>query len=73
MGAFPRIDGHIEITGHVGDLAEQREIRGSQDTGRVGLDEEVEGLLPVPTRGRGTGALDNAKTGAIAHRCLPNP
>ena len=24
MGAFPRLDGHIEITGRVGDLAQQR-------------------------------------------------
>ena len=28
------------------DLAEQRELRGGQDTGRVGLDEEVEAGIP---------------------------
>ena len=31
VGALPRLDGHIEMTGRVGDLAQHRQIGGGQD------------------------------------------
>ena len=54
VGALPRLDGHVEMAGRVGDLAEQREVGGVEQAVGVGLHEEVEGLLPVAAGRRAT-------------------
>ena len=71
VGALPRLDGHIEMAGRVGDLTEHRQIGGAEQAVRVRLHEEIECLLPVSPGGRVTRALDEAKTSAIAHRAPP--
>ena len=68
VSAFPRLDGHVEIAGRVGHLAEHRQIGGGQQAVRVRLHEQVESLLPAAPGDRGTCALDKAKAGAVAHR-----
>ena len=62
--ALPRLDGRIEMAGRVGDLAEQRQIGRSCEPVRVGLHENVIGLLPVSPRRRLSGARD-------AHHATP--
>jgi hypothetical protein len=71
VGALPRLDGHIEMAGGVGNLAEHRQFGGCQEAGRVRLHEEIECFLPDSPGGRVTCALDEAKTSAIAHRAPP--
>jgi 4-oxalocrotonate tautomerase len=71
VGALPRLDGRIEMTGRVGDLAKHRKIGGGKETVPVRLHEEVECLLPVLPGCRVTCALDEAKTSAVAHRTPP--
>ena len=71
MGAFPRLDGHVEMAGRIGHLAKQRQIGGGQGADDVRLHEEVECLLPGSPRCRVTRPLDDATTGSIAHRTLP--
>ena len=68
---LPRLDGHVEVAGGVGNVGEQREIGGAEEAVRVRLHEEVEGLLPVAPRRGVTGALDEASTRTIAHRTPP--
>src|SRR4029450_12946071 len=73
VGALPGLDGHIELAGRISDLAKHRQICGGQEAVGVRLHEQVEGLPPVAQGGRVTCALDEATTGAIAHRTLPYP
>ena len=60
--ALPRLDGHVEMAGRVGDLAEQRQIARTREAVRVGLHEEVVGLLPISPRCRLSRALDAHRT-----------
>ena len=71
VGPLPRLDGHIEMAGGIGHLAEQRQIGGGQGADHVRLHEEVECLLPGSPRCRVTCPLDDAATGSIAHRTPP--
>ncbi len=73
VGALPRLDGHIEMAGRVGDLAEHRQIGGAEEAVPVRLHEQLEGPLPVSPGGRVTCSLDEAKTSATAHRTPPDP
>ena len=57
--ALPRLDGHVEMAGRVGDLAEQWQIG---EPVRVGLHEDVIRLLPISLRGRLSRALDAHRT-----------
>src|SRR3954463_2314490 len=59
VSAFPRLNGHIELAGRVGDLAENRQIGGGREGSRVCLHQEVEGALPFAARRRVARALDN--------------
>jgi len=63
VDALPRIDGDVEVAGGVGDLAEHRQVGGTQQTAGVGvrIDEQREGLRPAATGGRLTSALDEAR------------
>ena len=49
---FPRVDRHVEVAGGVGDLAEKREISGTEASAHVRLHQEVERLLPRSARRR---------------------
>ena len=73
VGPLPGLDGHIEMAGRVGDLAEHRQIGGGQQAVRVRLHEEVEGLLPVSPgrRGRARSTTPWPAPSLIAR--LPNP
>ena len=70
---LPRPDGHIEVAGRIGDLAQHGQIGGGQEAVRVRRHEEVESLLPTAPGRRGPGALDAAGAGVIAHRAPPDP
>ena len=72
VGAFPRLDGHIEMAGRIGDLAKHRQIGGAEEAVSVRLHEQLERPLPVSPRGRVTCSLDEAKTSATAHRTPPD-
>ena len=71
VDTLPRLDGHIEMPGRVGDLAEQRQIGRGQEAVRVSLLEELERLLPIASGCCVTSAIDDAKSSAIAHRTPP--
>ena len=71
VGAFPCLDGHIEMAGRVGDVTEQRQIGRGQNVGGVRLHEQVEGLLPVTLGCCVACALDDASSSALAHRTPP--
>jgi hypothetical protein len=58
VGALPRLDGHVEMAGRVRDLAEQPQIARIRKAVRVGLQQQVVGLLPMFPRGRIARALD---------------
>jgi hypothetical protein len=73
VGALPRLDGHIEVAGRIGDLTKHRQIGRRQAAVRVRLHEQVECLLPVALRCSVTGAFDQARPRAIIHRTPPNP
>ena len=59
---LPRLDRHVEMAGRVGDLAEQRQIRPICEAVRVGLHQDVVGLLPISPRCRLSRALDAHRT-----------
>ena len=71
IGALPRLDGHIEMTGGVGDLSQNRQIGGADQAVGVRAHEEVEGLLPFPCRCRVSSTLDGGRTTTIGHRTPP--
>ena len=52
------------MAGRVGDLAENRQIGRTREAVRVGLHEQVEGLLPISPRCRLMCALDDVRTHA---------
>jgi hypothetical protein len=56
--ALPRLDGHVEMAGGVSDLAEQLQIARICKAVRVGLHQQVVGLLPTSARRRLSRALD---------------
>ena len=64
--ALPRLDGHVEMAGRVGDLREQRQIGRTQEPIRVGLHQEVVALDPnlraPPPHGRAGGSSSAAVT-----------
>ena len=50
--ALPRLDGHVEMAGRVRDLPEQRQIARTRQAVRVGLHEDLVGLVPISARCR---------------------
>src|SRR5215216_530540 len=68
VSAFPRLNGHVELAGRVGHLAENRQIDGAREALRVCPHQEVEGLLPVAARRRVAPALDNGLTHTSTER-----
>jgi hypothetical protein len=60
--ALPRLDGHVEMAGRVSDLAEQSQVARICEAVRVGLHEQVIGLLPTASRCRIARALDAHRT-----------
>jgi len=72
MSALPRIDRDVEVAGGVGDLAEHRQVGGTQETADVRFGEKREGLWPAAPGGRLTSALDEARAWVLAHRTLRN-
>ena len=60
--ALPRLDGHVEMAGRVRDLAEQPQIARICKAVRVGLHQQVVGLLPTSPRRRLSRALDAHRT-----------
>ncbi len=60
--ALPRLDGHVEMAGRVGDLGEQGQIGRTQEPVRVGLHEELVARLPIPARRRFSRARDAHRT-----------
>ena len=60
--ALPRLDGHVEMAGRVGDLREQRQIGRTQEPIRVGLHEELVALVPISARRRFSRALEAHRT-----------
>jgi hypothetical protein len=68
VGALPRFDRRVELPRRVGDLAEDREIGGSQEAVRVCLREELEGGPPLASRRDVVCAPDDGLTGGVGHR-----
>ena len=62
--ALPRLDGHVEMAGRVGDFREQGQIGRTQEPFRVRPRQELVALLPVSARRRLSRALE-------AHRKPP--
>ena len=56
--ALPRLDGHVEMTGRIGDLREQLQLARTRQAVRVGPHEDLVGLVPVTTRCRLLRTLD---------------
>ena len=65
---LPHLDGHIEMACRVGDLGEQRQIAGTDETVCVRLHQQVVGLVPVAHRGTCPCAVQERLTGSVAHR-----
>jgi hypothetical protein len=72
VGAFPGVDGHIEMPGGVGDSSQQRQVWPGQRRGRIRFDEEIVCLGPITQLRGGAGAFQGSGLGAHGdHGCSP--
>ena len=57
VGAFPCLEGHIEVAGRIGDLAEECKVGRTQGAASIRLHQELKCRFPVPARCRVARAL----------------
>ena len=68
VGAFPRLDGHLDMAGGVGDLGQQPEIVERKPGVLVGPHEQAVGPWPVTGGGRLAALLHQFRSGHVVHR-----
>ncbi len=70
IGPLPRLHGHVEVAGAVGNAGEHRQVRRAEQTALVRAREELEGLLPPSARGGVVSTLQSSKGAQVVHRLI---